>query len=230
MLFVMHGMSRNAEQYLDTWTETADRKSILLVAPEFDNPFFRLVTYDYQNGNLFGVSGTPNPPSQWAYATIERVVDHLNVVNCWTIDAYDMFGHSAGGQFVQRLVMLAPDTRLRLGVAANAGSYTFPDAEAAFPYGLGGVDPAQLDMRKALGRRLVLLLGELDADARQGVLDQSLPAMRQGEHRLERGQNLFEAARALAAKQGLPFAWEIRTIPGVGHDPSRMAAAAADHF
>lgn len=230
VLFVMHGMSRNAEQYLDTWTDAADAKSILLVAPEFDNPFYRFVTNDYQEGNLFTALGVANPQSEWAYSTIERIVDHLNDTNAWSVASYDMFGHSAGGQFVQRMVMLAPSSRLGMGVAANGGSYTFADDDVAFPYGLKGVDAGAFDLAKAFGRKLVILLGENDTDANQGVLDESAPAMRQGRHRLERGQNLFTAARAAASEQGLPFMWDVKVVPGVGHENAKMSAAAAELF
>lgn len=228
VLFVMHGMSRNAEEYLDTWIEAADRKTTLLVAPEFDNPFYRYVTNDYQDGNLFTALGFANPQSEWAYATIERVLDHLNAANGWSIASYDMFGHSAGGQFVQKMAMLAPKSRMRTGIAANAGAYTFPDREIAFPYGLKGVDAAAIDLGRSLGRNLVILLGEKDADANQGVLDESPPAMRQGPHRLARGQNLFAAARATAETHGLRFGWSLEIVPGVGHENEKMAAAAAD--
>jgi pimeloyl-ACP methyl ester carboxylesterase len=228
VLFVMHGMSRNAEEYLDTWIEAADRKTLLLVAPEFDNPFYRYVTNDYQDGNLFTALGLANPRSEWAYATIERIVDHLNSANGWTIAGYDMFGHSAGGQFVQKLAMLAPESRLRTGIAANPGSYTFPASDIRFPYGLKGVDASAIDLGAAFRRKVIILLGEKDADADQGVLDQSEPAMQQGPHRLARGQAFFAAARAAADAQGLPFEWRVEIVPGVGHENAKMAAAAAD--
>lgn len=228
VLFVMHGMSRNAEEYLDTWIKAADSKTMLLVAPEFDNPFYRYVTNDYQDGNLFTALGVANPQSEWAYTTIERIVDHLNAANGWSIASYDMFGHSAGGQFVQRLAMLAPDSRLRTGIAANPGSYTFPDAGISFPYGLKGVDASAIDLGAAFRRQIIILLGEKDMDANQGVLDVSQLAMQQGPHRLARGHTFFAAARAAATEQGLSFEWRIEIVPGVGHENRKMAAAAAD--
>lgn len=230
VLLVMHGMGRNGENYLDAWTETAERRNILLLAPEFDNAFARFVTNDYQEGNLFTAYGRANPQSEWAYATIERVIDQLNDANNWSIDAYDMFGHSAGGQFVQRMVTLFPSSRLRTGVAANAGSYTFPDATIAFPYGLKDVPASALDPARSYAKRLVVLLGDQDTSAEQGVLDQSKPAMLQGQHRFERGGRFFEAARERAAEQKLDFAWELVIVPGVGHDYRKMSEAAADLF
>ncbi len=117
---------------------------------------------------------------------------------------------------------------MRTGIAANAGSHTFPDTEVAFPYGLKGVDAGTFDPAKPFGRKLVILLGEDDTDANQGVLDQSEPAMLEGRHRLERGQNLFNAARAAAREGRLTFGWEVVTVPKVGHENEKMSAAAAD--
>lgn len=102
VLFIMHGTPRNAEEYLDTWVGTADSKNTLLISLEFHNPFYRYVTNDYQGGNLFTALGFANPPSEWAYATIENIVDHLNAANGLSITGYDIFGHFAGGQFVQK--------------------------------------------------------------------------------------------------------------------------------
>lgn len=228
VLFVMHGMSRNAEAYLDMWADTAERESVLLIAPEFENPFYKFVTNDYQDGNLFTAFGLANPPSEWAYGAIERIVDTLNNRNDWSIAGYDMFGHSAGGQFVQKMAMLAPNSRLHTGIAANPGAYTFPDPEIAFPYGLKGVDPSAADLPTAFSRNVVLLLGEKDADANQGVLDESAAAMRQGPHRLARGRTFYATASSIAEKQDMPFEWRLQIVPGAGHENQKMAAAAAE--
>ena len=61
VLFVMHGMGRNAEDYLDAWTELAEQKGIMLVAPEFASKFYRVITNDYQEGNLESYFGWQNP-------------------------------------------------------------------------------------------------------------------------------------------------------------------------
>ena len=133
----------------------------------------------------------------------------------------------AGGQFVQKMAMLAPNSRLRTGIAANPGAYVFPDSEVAFPYGLKGVDPSSVDLATAFSRNVVLLLGEQDADANQGVLDESAAAMRQGPHRLARGRNFYAAASSVAERRGLPFEWRLQIVPDVGHENQKMAAAAA---
>jgi hypothetical protein len=49
------------------------------------------------------------------------------------------------------------------------------------------------------------------------------PTRHHDPHRLARGRHFFEAARGL----GVPFAWRLVLVPGVGHSNRDMAAAAA---
>jgi len=51
--------------------------------------------------------------------------------------------------------------------------------------------------------------------------------MRQGAHRLARGQNFYAAASNIATIEGLPFEWHLQIVPDVGHDRQKMADAAA---
>ena len=227
VVFVMHGMGRNAEEYLDAWVGAAEQRRMLLVAPEFDNPLSNYVTRDYQEGNVRAVDGALNREEEWAFTVIENIFDRLQADNAWAIPAYDIFGHSAGGQFVQRMVMLKPEARIRRAVAANAGTYTFPDPQTAYPFGLADVPH---DLPAAYGVELTLLLGERDNSADQGRLDQSPPAMAQGPHRLGRGQALFRAAQADAGSRNVALRWKLQTVPNVGHDFEAMSAAAAGLF
>ena len=40
VLFVFHGVGRNADEYLDDWVEHAERKKFLLIVPEFSKERF----------------------------------------------------------------------------------------------------------------------------------------------------------------------------------------------
>jgi hypothetical protein len=51
--------------------------------------------------------------------------------------------------------------------------------------------------------------------------------MRQGPHRLARGQTFFARGRDLAAELGVPFGWDLKLAPGVAHDQAAMAGYAA---
>lgn len=227
VLFVMHGMGRNAEDYLDAWTEMSEQKGIMLVAPEFENKFYNFITNDYQEGNLKSYFGWSNPESEWAFTVVENVFDYVNTANGLSLDKYDIFGHSAGGQFVQRMVALKPNSRIRMAIAANAGSYSFIDNTVPYPYGLGSVN---YDITNSFGKQLVILLGELDNNAAQGRLDQSDRAMKQGAHRLERGKNFFKSAQETADKQEIEFSWSLQVVPNVGHDYRKMSEAASKHL
>ena len=224
VLFVMHGMGRNAEDYLDAWTELAEQKGIMLIAPEFASKFYRVITNDYQEGNLKSYFGWQNPESEWAFTVVENVFDHVNNVNGLSLDGYHIFGHSAGGQFVQRMVAMKPQSRIKKAIAANAGTYSFMDEEAPYPYGLGDVN---YDLQGSFAKNLVVLLGELDNNAQQGRLDQTEMAMEQGANRLERGANFFQASKTVAGNNGFDFNWQIQVVPDVGHEYKRMSEAAA---
>ncbi len=75
---------------------------------------------------------------------------------------------------------------------------------------------------------LTILLGENDNTADQGFLEQTDRAMAQGNFRLDRGQNLFAAARADAEARNVPFEWRVHIVPGVGHNYRAMSEAAAE--
>ena len=143
---------------------------------------------------------------------------------------YFLFGHSAGAQLVHRLATFAWSPRIERAIAANAGSYTMPLADEAFPHGLGGTTIGDDDLRALFSRPLLVLLGEADNDPGHPELPREPGAMRQGPHRLARGLHYFETARREAARLGVSLAWQVATAPGVAHSASDMAPYAARHF
>lgn len=225
IVFVMHGGGRNADDYLNAWVELADKNKLLIIAPEFENKFSKYTTNDYQEGNLFTFFGTKNPKSEWAFSVVENIFDHIKSVNNITNEQYDIFGHSAGGQFVHRMVMLMPESRIGTAIAANSGFYTLPDENLEFPYGLKNTET---DLQKAYQKRLIFLLGELDNDPSLGTFRTTDLAMEQGAHRLERGTTFFNANEELKNKNNLAFNWEMDTVENVGHDYEKMSENAVE--
>ncbi|NRB83139.1 MAG: hypothetical protein HRU49_05115 [Winogradskyella sp.] len=225
IVFVMHGGGRNADDYLSAWVKLADENNLLIVAPEFENKFSKYITNDYQEGNLFTFFGTQNSKREWAYAVVENIFDHIKSVNKITNEHYDIFGHSAGGQFVHRMVMLMPESRIRTAISANSGFFSLPNEKLEFPYGIKNTD---VDLQEAYKKRLVILLGELDNDPSLGTFRRTDLAMEQGVHRLERGTTFFNANKKLKNKNNWTFNWSLDTIKNVGHDYKRMSANAIE--
>ena len=225
IVFVMHGGGRNADDYLSAWVKLADENTLLIVAPEFENKFSKYITNDYQEGNLFTFFGTQNSKREWAYAVVENIFDHIKSVNKITNEHYDIFGHSAGGQFVHRMVMLMPESRIRTAISANSGFFSLPNEKLEFPYGIKNTD---VDLQEAYKKRLVILLGELDNDPSLGTFRRTDLAMEQGVHRLERGTTFFNANKKLKNKNNWTFNWSLDTIKNVGHDYKRMSANAIE--
>jgi pimeloyl-ACP methyl ester carboxylesterase len=223
VVFVMHGTGRNGESYRGAWIPSAKKQRFALLVPEFSRAEF---AKDYNLERLSGATG-PIPQAQWPYQAIEEIFDAVRAANGLRAPTYDIYGHSAGGQFVHRLALLLPHARYRIAVAANAGWYTMPDFGVAYPYGLGGTNVPPEQLARVLGRRLVVLLGERDIDPDHRQLRRSSGANVQGEHRLARGLAFFERGRLAAQTLGTPFEWRLQIAPGVAHSNSGMAPLAA---
>jgi dienelactone hydrolase len=204
LLLVFHGVARNARSYRDYARPLADRNCLLLVAPLFaqrDFPGWR-----YQRGGIVK-DGVVQNPSDWSGRLVPALVDWGRQQEGRPL-AYSLLGHSAGGQFLERLAAFVPTQAKRI-VVANPGSYVFPSLDVAAPYGLGKVY-ASVD-------------GE--ADTRVDDRDDSPDARAQGASRYQRGVNAFNAARTLAQKRGWTFNWRLVELPGVGHNAPKMFSA-----
>lgn len=229
IVFVMHGGGRNADDYLDAWIEIAEENNLFIVAPEFENKFSKYMTNDYQEGNLYTFFGTKNPKEEWVYTVVENIFDHIKSFNSITNQHYDIFGHSAGGQFVHRMILLMPLTRIGMAVSANSGFYTLPDEDFEFPYGIENTAlDLESDFSDSYRKRLVILLGALDNNESLGTFRTTDLAMKQGANRLERGTNFYNLNRELANNRNWLFNWNIDTVPNVGHDYMEMSKSAVE--
>lgn len=222
--FVLHGAKRDASAYRDHWELLADRYKILVIAPEFTQKSWPKAAA-YNLGDLEEQSDR----EKWAFSAIEHIFDEMRDGQ----KDYRIFGHSAGGQFVQRMVLFRPDNRASVAVAANPGWYTMPEwrsdkTDFSFPYSLVKSRAGEAELRQALARRFVLMVGEKDNDPDDENLDKSAGAVKQGEGRVDRGENFFKAATAAASELKVKFAWELREVPDTTHDAAAMSKAAAE--
>lgn len=226
IVFVMHGGGRNGMGYRYPWIDHAIEQKFLLVVPEFSRDYYP-DNYHYNYGNVAMRSGDPIEERVWTFTAIEHLFDHLKKKLIFKRNSYCIYGHSAGAQFVHRMLLFKPQARIETAIAANAGWYTLPTFEKSFPAGLQGSTATPQTQKSVLGRKLVVLLGDLDISTTDSGLPRSPAAKAQGKHRLERGHTFFRTARHEAAQLETALAWEMRIAKNIGHSHIEMAEPAA---
>lgn len=229
VLFVMHGVQRNADSYRDNWIELSEKHQVLVIVPEFSQELFpKSRSYNY--GNLRAEDDSLNPEELWSFSLIDPIFDEAVRLSGSSATGYDLFGHSAGSQFAHRFFVFKPGTKVNRVVAANAGTYTMLDQAVDFPFGLRGMEVDEDRLRTLLGRHLIVQLGEEDNIPNANNLNVTPPALAQGEHRFDRGQKFYQTGRELAEQLGVDFGWTVRTVPGVAHNNAGMAQDIAGHL
>lgn len=226
VVVVMHGVNRDADRYRDEWRGLADQYGFLLVVPEFSQTKFP-GDDGYNFGGMVDDQDKPLPRERWSFNVVDRVFADVRRLSGAERQAYSLYGHSAGAQFAHRFLLFAASPSVEMVVVANAGWYTLPVADEAFPYGLQGSPAGEADVRAFLARPLVLQLGEADTDSAHSSLRRTPEANRQGPHRFARGKNFMAVGEVEAKRLGVPLAWKLVTVPGVGHSNGQMAEHAA---
>jgi len=240
IVFIMHGVSRDAVGYLDNWIDEVDAAGALAIAPEFPEALYP-DSEDYSLG--VGTQGTPDgstynaalwrSPGDFSLSEVEHLFEAVREEVGSERCRYLIYGHSAGAQFVHRLLTFRTDVRVQRAIAANAGWYTLPsvgsgtDPNRSIPYGLQGAPP--VDMAALFAHDFLILLGEADV-VRDAELRTTARADAQGLNRFERGQFYFAVAQEEAIAAGVPLRWTLDTVPGVGHTNAGMTPSAAAHL
>ena len=97
----------------------------------------------------------------------------------------------------------------------------------SYPYGLGGTEVDDAQLKHCFTKRFVLLLGSKDTDTGDKNLRKTPEANAQGPHRFARGKEYTRQSRTLAKQMDVKLKWRIQTVRNVGHSNSKMAPAAA---
>lgn len=226
VVLVHHGMARNGDEYRDHWVEVAERYRWLIVAPTFSAQDFP-EPENYNNGKVRRPDGTVAPASQWLYAIPQRVLRALQAAGVTQREKAWMFGHSAGGQFVHRLLATQPEAPFERIAVGNPGWYTLPTLDRPFPEGLGGLGLSQLEVQRWLTTPMNVLAGDQDIDTTDPSLPNEPAARAQGSTRYARAHYFVDFAQAQARTWGVVCAWNLITVAGVGHDGQAMGQAVA---
>jgi hypothetical protein len=228
VLFIMPGAGRSGQPSLNTWISYGDRYSCLLVVPEFSQTEYPGDMW-YPLGNMVTSSGAAwNPRANWTFTAIEHIFDDVRIKSGATRSTYLIFGHSAGAQFVHRLVMFLPEARFSRAVAANAGVYAMPDYSVDYPFGLKNSTMPEYGVGNVFSKKLIIMSGSVDTDPNDPALANFPLAEAEGKNRFERAESYYNAAEEEAARLHVPLNWEYHIVPGVGHDESGMAGPSAE--
>ena len=225
ILMVMTGAHRDGEAYRADWLPFIEDRNTLLLVLEFPKEDYP-GSSSYNQGNILDASGDVNPPDAWTFNVVEALFEAVVEDTNSEAGDYSLFGHSAGGQFVHRFMEFTEENHVRVAVAANAGWYTMPDQDVDFPYGLKNSPLSSKELREAFSRRLVIMLGADDVDPGDTLLQRDRKTDAQGDNRLSRGLNFYQASRD-AARDGDDFNWGLMVVPGAAHEHQKMAEAAA---
>lgn len=252
ILIVVPGAGRNAWNYRDSWVEASEKYNVLILSPAyakadydfgayhlggtvsnfiFDNKFSmsegrKSGKYRFKDEEL--VFTINNNNDTWIFNDFDRIFDNTIESLATGQTSYDIFGHSAGGQILHRLVVFMPLTKANRILASNSGSYTIPNYEDGLPFGLRDSSITEEQLHNSFASRLVLFIGELDNEEEtSGSLLHTPTVDKQGLGRLSRSRYFFEKSAYKASEVNATFNWERKVIAGVGHDYKNMGKAAA---
>jgi len=227
VVFVMPGVKRNGQDYREEWVRHAKKYHFLLLVPEFSEQAFPKETYQF--------GGVANPDhKQWTFTVIEDLFDLMCEKEGLRTQKYIIFGHSAGAQFVHRLMLFMPSPRVETAIAANAGNYTLPvysgHGVADFPWSLDAKAVSEAQLKTNFTEPLVVMLGGDDNDPNHKYLPREPEAMAEGPDRISRGQKFYAMAKQQAQTMSASLNWKLIVVPGVGHSDSGMATAAVKYL
>jgi pimeloyl-ACP methyl ester carboxylesterase len=256
-VLVLHGVLRNADVYFRSALEAQAAagdigKSTLMIAPQFltepDVAAFKLPA-DTLRWSLEGWEGGdpalgPAPTS--SFDALDAILAKLGDRKLFpNLKQVVVFGHSGGGQVVQRYAIASKGDQALLHegigvrfVVANPSSYAYFSKDRPEPaiaaschgyndwkYGmddrppyLGEQAPSALE-QAYVARRVIYLLGTLDTNPNHPALDKSCMAEAEGPYRYARGHAYVAVMQA--RDNGTPnhSEWD---VPGVGHEGGKM--------
>lgn len=234
ILFSLHGSKRDGQAAVDYWKELAEKYGFIVIAPQFSLEYYPK-EYDYRYGGV--VSGSvflkPVPEEKWTLSAIEPIFDFV----CNQLEnessTYDIWGHSAGGQFVQRFLLCKPEARVHRAVSANAGTYAMITSKNCsydhkWPFGIVG---SPFDNDKYLlpyyERDFYVTVGGNDTKKCHNDVE---AAAAQGSNRLSRAKFFYQQARNSALDRNVYFNWNLSVVDGCSHTAKRMVYGACQEI
>ena len=231
VLLLIHGNSRNAESLMLSLRDEAIASDVILLAPKFNTQHYNVNSFHLCNifsdgENASGLNGY----ADWTFNLLDPIFDNF----CSLIESnqseYDIFGFSAGAQFVHRMTLLDSTSHVRNFISASAGWYTLPDTTINFPYGLknihGSLTQRQEQLFRSFSKKHFILVGSEDNDPNSSDLRHTLEADAQGSNRYDRAHYFLAQGASISDQSQIPFSWKLQVVSQVGHSGKGMGSYA----
>lgn len=221
VVFVLEGADRGFGYLIDAWKKEAEERRFIVAVLHFDLQLYPLT--DYQETGVMSKDRTVvREPSQQTSALIDQIFLYFREQTGTKAKTYNIYGHSAGGQFIQRFMLFYDSPYVGRAIIGSPGWYTMPDTTQLFPYGEKNVPYIRKEaLRKYLAKDIVLQLGMADT-IRESFLRKTPEADAQGRDRLERGRIFYNALLKMAHENNWPCNWQKVEVPHVGHNSVEM--------
>lgn len=232
ILIAIHGAERDGNYTRNIFLSQANSLGFIVIAPEFSETDFPGGD-GFNLGNVFidGDNPSPstlNPEEEWLFSAIDPIFEFMKTAIGSDVEKFDLFGHSAGGQFVHRFIEFKPTSKVNRTVSAASGWYTVPDNNIVFPYGFDKSPAADYDLSALFYKKLYIIIGDKDNNPDDAGLRHNAFADAQGNDRLERAQFFFTRSSEIAAANSITYNWGYQTIPNTGHDLSATSTTAVN--
>lgn len=221
-----------AQIFLNRWTDFAEKHSVALIVPVFDDARFGNTSGGY--GGYRGLFGKHIPADDFVIGLVAAYQTDLALPE----DPFLLYGHSAGGQFVIRFLARHPD-RVRHAVASAPGRYSYPSRSAPWPYGAGTlvrsiswpdgttqairVEGVLRDYANAAGK-VHVIVGSRDTKP------QPQRPLHVGKNRVEFAKSWGAAMNENARRFGAAGRARVTVIPGIGHSSRALTPHAQRHI
>lgn len=237
ILVIAHGMlgknqaaAANAKKYIKRWIDYAERYGLVVIAPVFDTKRFGNLGGGY--GGYRNLFGKYIAADEFVNQLVDTYAAQFNLAGT----QFYLYGHSAGGQFVNRYVVTHPDRVIRAVVSA-AGRYSYPTKSEKWPYGAGdfkknikwkdgvktpvSVSRSLQNYAKAASKVSVVIGG---ADTKP---QPERPA-HVGKTRIDLARSWAATMNKNASKYGFSGSVQVWVVPGVGHSSAKLTRQCAE--
>ena len=232
VVFALHGGGRDAEGVRNSLIQKSIDYNFIVIAPKFSSENFSLGD-GYNLGNVYVDGDNPttetlNDEEVWSFSIIEPLFDSVKSSLSLEEDKYNLFGFSAGAQFVHRFILFKENARFDKVVSAAAGWYTVPNTSITFPYGFDNSILMNVNLNSLLSKDLYIQVGALDNNPNSAGLRHNEYADAQGLNRVTRAVHFFENGQNLSQSNNYNFNWSLHIVQGANHNFTPNANNACD--